>query len=184
MGDDTVNKRMGEVVDLVVSDVASIRTGRATSALVEDLQVAVYGGQQKLKINELATITVADNQSIVIDPWDKSIVGEMKKGIDAANVGLSPSIDGEIIRISLPPFTTEDREKFVRLLNTKLENGKIMVRQVRGDAMREIKDAFEKKDLTEDEKFNQEKRLQDITDKYVGKIEEIGGRKKEELLQV
>ena len=183
MKEDTVDKRMTEVIDLVSSDVASIRTGRATSALVEDLQVSVYGGKQKLKVNELATINVSDAQAIVIDPWDKSIIGDIRKGIEAANIGLSPAIDGEIIRINLPPFTTEDREKFVKLLKTKLENGKIMVRQIRGDAMREIKESFEKKELTEDEKFNQEKRLQEITDKFIEKIEEIGGRKKEELLQ-
>lgn len=184
MKEDDVKKKMDDVLELVSSDVASIRTGRATPALVEDLQVAVYGGQQRLKVNELATINVSDSQAIVIDPWDKSIIGEIKKGIDQANIGLSPSIDGEIIRINLPPFTTEDREKFVKLLNTKLENGKIMIRQARGDAMREIKDGFENKDLTEDEKFDQEKRLQDITDRYIGKIDEMGTRKKEELLQV
>ena len=184
MKEDAVDKRMSEVIDLIASDVASIRTGRATSALVEDLQVTVYGGRQKLKVNELATINVSDTQAIVIDPWDKSIIGEIKKGIEVANVGLSPTIDGEIIRISLPPFTTEDREKFVKLLNTKLENGKIMIRQIRGDAMRDIREAFEEKELTEDEKFNQEKRLQEITDRYSEKIEEIGGKKKEELLQV
>ncbi len=184
MKEDTVDKRMDEVIDLIASDVASIRTGRATSALVEDLQVTVYGGRQKLKVNELATINVSDAQAIVIDPWDKSIIGEIKKGIETANIGLSPSIDGEIIRINLPPFTTEDREKFVKLLNTKLENGKIMIRQIRGDAMRDIKESFEEKELTEDEKFNQEKRLQEITDRYIEKIEEIGGKKKEELLQV
>lgn len=184
MKEDVVEKRMDEVIELVSSDVSSIRTGRATSALVEDLQIAVYGGQQKLKVNELATINVSDSQAIVIDPWDKSIIGEIKKGIDSANVGLSPAISGEVIRINLPPFTTEDREKFVKLLNTKLENGKIMIRQARGDSMREIRDAFEDKDLTEDDKFDQEKRLQDITDKYIERIEEIGTRKKEELLQV
>lgn len=184
MKEDVVKKRMDEVIELVSSDAASIRTGRATPALVEDLQVAVYGGKEKLKVNELATINISDSQAIVIDPWDKSIIGEIRKGIDMANIGLSPSIDGEIIRISIPPFTTEDREKFVKLLNTKLENGKIMIRQARGDAMREIKESFENKDLTEDEKFDQEKRLQDITDKYIENIDDIGGRKKEELLQV
>jgi ribosome recycling factor len=175
---------MDEVSDLVSSDVASIRTGRATPAIVEDLEVAVYGGQQKLKVNELATIAASDVQTVTIDPWDKSIIGEIKKGIDAANVGLTPSIDGEIIRISLPPLTTEDREKYVKLLKTKIENGKVMIRQIRGDAMRDIKNAFEKKELSEDEKFNEEKCLQEITDEFVGKIEEIGGMKEKELLQV
>ena len=111
MDEDSVKKRMDEVVDLVSSDVSSIRTGRATPALVEDLQVAVYGGQQRLKVNELATINTSDPQAIVLEPWDKSIIGEIKKGIESANVGLSPNIDGEIIRINLPEhFTIEESE--------------------------------------------------------------------------
>lgn len=184
MNEDEIRKKMNEVFDLVSSDIASIRTGRATPSIVEDLEVAVYGGQQRLKINELATITTQDAQTIAIDPWDKSIIGEIKQGIQAANVGINPSIDGEIIRINLPPMTTEDRENYVKLLSTKLENGKIMIRQIRGDAMRDIKSAFEDRNLTEDEKFNEEKRLQDITDDYIEKIDTQGDAKKKELLQM
>jgi ribosome recycling factor len=120
----------------------------------------------------------------MIDPWDKSIIGEIRQGILAANVGMNPSIDGEIIRISMPPLTTEDREKYVKLLSTKLENGKIMIRQIRSDAMHEIKKGFEEKTLTEDEKFASEKRLQEITDEFISKIQEVGEKKKAELLSV
>lgn len=184
MDESQVVSKMQKVLELVGSDIASIRTGRATSALVEDIIVAVYGGTQKLKIQELATITVPDPQALVISPWDKSIIGEIKQGILAANIGLTPSIDGEVIRISLPPMTGEDREKYVKLLSTKIENGRIMIRQIRGDVMHEIKKAFEEKDVTEDEKFAQEKRLQELTDDNIKKIEELGENKKEELLQV
>lgn len=184
MNEEEVKKKMREVVELVTSEVSSIRTGRASPGLVEDLEVAVYGGQQELKINEVATISAPDAQTIVIDPWDKSIIGDIKKGIEAANIGINPSIDGEIIRISLPPLTTEDREKYVKLLSTKVENGRIMIRQIRGDAMRDIKDAFEDDDLTEDQRFAQEKRLQEITDKFTEKVEEIGDKKEKELLSV
>src|SRR3972149_9688681 len=138
MNEDQIKLRMQQVVDLVVSDISSIRTGRATPALVEDIQVAVYGGQQKLKIQELATISAPDSQTLVIDPWDKSIIGEISKGILVANVGMNPSIDGEIIRISFPPLTTEDRQKYVKLLSTKLEGARGMIRQIRGDAMHEV----------------------------------------------
>jgi ribosome recycling factor len=184
MREDEVRKRMSEVLDLVSSDIASIRTGRATPALVEDLEISVYGGQQKLRVNELGTITAPDAQTIVIDPWDKSIIGEIKQGILAANIGLSPSITGEIIRISLPPLTTEDRQKYVRLLSTKLENGRVMIRQIRGNVMREIKKKFEEKELTEDERFNQEKKLQETTDRFIDNIDEAGKRKEQELLQL
>lgn len=184
MDESSVRSKMQQALDLVLSDISSIRTGRATPALVEDLVVAVYGGQQKLHVQELATITAPDTQTLVIDPWDKSIIGEIRQGILSANIGMNPVIDGVILRISLPPLTTEDREKYVKLLSTKLENGKIMIRQVRADAMHDIKKKFEAKGLSEDEKFNQEKRLQEITDEFIGKIEEIGEKKKEELLQI
>jgi len=175
---------MSEVVDLITSDIGAIRTGRAAPALVEGLEIAVYGGAQKLKIQELATISAPDTQTLVIDPWDKSIIGEIKQGILAANVGINPMIDGEIIRIALPPLTTEDREKYVKLLSAKLENGRVMTRQIRGNVMHEIRKKFEAKEITEDEKFAQEKRLQEITDEFIGKIEAVGERKKAELIQI
>jgi ribosome recycling factor len=175
---------MQAVVDLVSTDVSSIRTGRATPFLVEGIIVSAYGGTQKLKVNELATITTADAQTILIDPWDKSIIGEIKQAIMAANVGMNPMIDGEIIRISFPPLTTEDREKYVKLLSQKLESGKIMVRQVRADGMHEIKKSFEEKLLTEDEQFAQEKKTQELTDEFTNKIDEMGEKKKLELTQL
>ena len=184
MNEDNLRKRMQEVLDFVAGDVASVRTGRATPSIVEDIVVSAYGGQQKLKVQELAGISSPDAQTIVIDPWDKSIIGDIKKGIQMANVGLNPNIDGEIIRISVPQMTKEDREKYVKLLKTKIESGKVMVRQVRGDVLKDIKSAFEKKKLSEDEKFAEEKKLQDITDEFVEKIEEVGKKKEKELLQV
>ncbi len=184
MDETSLKQRMQQVIELVVNDIASIRTGRATPSLVEDIIVSVYGGQQRLTIKELATITAPDTQTLTISPWDKSIIGDIRKGMLEANVGLNPSIDGEILRISLQPMTGEDRERYVKLLGTKLENGKIMVRQIRGDGMKDIKDAFEKKEITEDGKFQQEKKLQEITDEHIAKIEELGKNKEEELRKI
>lgn len=184
MDESEVSSKMQKVLELVATDIASVRTGRATPALVEDIVVSVYGGTQKLKVQELATITVPDPQSLIIAPWDKSISGEIRQGILAANIGLNPSLDGEIIRLTLPVMTSEDREKYVKLLSTKIENGRIMIRQIRGDIMHELKKAFEEKEITEDEKFAQEKRLQELTDKNIGKIEEMGESKKAELLKI
>ncbi len=184
MEESAIRSKMQQVLDLITSDIGSIRTGRATPFLVEGLTVAVYGGTQKLRIVELASIASPDPQTLVIDPWDKSIIGEIRQGILAANVGMNPMIDGEILRISFPPLTTEDREKYVKLLSTKLENGRIMIRQVRAEGMHEIKKKFEAKELSEDEKFGQEKRLQEITDEFIRKIDETGERKKQELLQI
>lgn len=184
MDESSVRSKMQSAMDVVVSDAAAIRTGRASPALVENIFCPAYGGTQRLKVMELATITVSDPTQIVISPWDKSIIGDIRKGILEANLGLNPSIDGEVIRIVIPPMTTEDREKYVKILSSKLENGKVAIRQIRGDEMREIKEKFERKDITEDERFAFEKKLQEITDDFVGKIDDLGNKKKEELLQI
>lgn len=184
MEESEVRSKMQATLDVLASDIASLRTGRATPSLVENIICPAYGGTQRLKVLELATITVPDPAQIIINPWDKSIIGDIRKGITEANIGLNPSIDGEIIRIAIPPMTTEDREKYVKLLSGKLENGKVGIRQVRGDAMHEIKNKFESKELTEDDKFALEKKLQEITDEFIAKIEQLGDRKKEELLQI
>lgn len=184
MQEQQVRSSMQRVIDLLTTDIAAIRTGRASSGLVDSLAVAVYGGQQRLQIREIASVTVSDPGLLIISPWDKSIIGDIRKGILEANIGLNPSIDGEVIRISLPPLTTEDREKYVKLLSTKLENARIQIRQVRGDQMHNSKKAFEAKEITEDEKFAQEKKLQTIVDEFIAKIEDIGDKKKAELLQI
>ncbi|MEK7550370.1 MAG: ribosome recycling factor [Patescibacteria group bacterium] len=184
MDENLITSKFQKVIDLLTSDVGTIRTGRATPSLVENIIVPAYGSTQRLRIMELASISAPDPSQIVISPYDKSIIGDIRKGIEAANIGMNPSIDGEIIRISMPPLTTEDREKYVKLLSAKLENGKVMIRQIRGDEMHEIKKKFEEKSVTEDEKFGQEKRLQELTDQFIGKIEEIGEKKKTELLQI
>src|SRR4030067_333798 len=104
MDENVIRGRMQVALDLVLKDLSTIRTGRATPALVEDIVILAYGGSQKLRLQEVASITTTDPQTIVIDPWDKSIIGEIRQGL-LANAGLNPSIDGEIIRISFPPMT-------------------------------------------------------------------------------
>lgn len=184
MDEASVRARMQKVLDIVLGDIASLRTGRAMPSLVENIVCPAYGGTQKLKVQELGTITSPDPQTLVISPWDKSIIGDIRRGILEANVGLNPSIDGEIIRIILPPMTTEDREKYTRLLSQKLESGRIMVRQVRAEAMHDIKRAFEAKELSEDMQFDAEKKAQALTDEFIGKIDGAGEAKKAELLQI
>lgn len=184
MDESGIRSKMQTSLDVIANDISGIRTGRASSSLVENIVCPAYGGTQRLRIMELATITAPDPNQIIISPWDKSIIGDIRKGILEANVGLNPSIDGEVIRIVVPPMTTEDREKYVKLLSGKLENGKIAIRQVRADEMKDIKDKFEKKEITEDDKFLFEKKLQEITDEFIAKIDEMGDKKKTELLQI
>lgn len=175
---------MESTLSVIASDISGIRTGRANSSLVENIVCPAYGGTQRLKILELASISAPDPSQIIINPWDKSIIGDIKKGILEANIGLNPSIDGEVIRIIVPPMTGEDREKYVKLLSGKLENGKVAIRQIRADEMHEIKNKFEKKEITEDDKFSFEKKLQEITDEFIGKIDVMGEKKKTELREI
>lgn len=184
MDTNLISSKMQKVVDSVVSDISGIRTGRATPSLIENVICPAYGGTQPLRVLELASITAPDTQTLVISPWDKSIIGDIRKGILEANIGMNPSIDGEVIRIVFPQLTTEDREKYVKLLSQKLENGKVMIRQIRADEMHDIKKGFEAKEITEDEKKDTEKKLQELTDLYIGKIETLGETKKKELLTI
>lgn len=184
MDENLVKQKMQGAIASLQNTIGTIRSGRATPTLIQNLEVSVYGGTQKLRILEVASVTTPDSQSLLIDPWDKSIIGEIKKGIEAANIGMNPNIDGEVIRISIPPLTTEDRERFVKLLSVKLEEAKVTVRQIRADAMHGIKKEFEDRKITEDEKFAFEKNLQTLTDDFTTLVDEMGEKKKSELMQL
>jgi ribosome recycling factor len=184
MDETSVSSKMQASVDSLVSDISGIRTGRAAPSLVENIMVPAYGGTQRLRVMEVASITAPDPSQLVISPWDKSIIGDIKKGILESNLGMNPNVDGEILRIVMPPMTTEDREKYVKLLSSKLEVGKVSIRQIRADMMHEIKKQFEAKEITEDDKKSDEKKLQELTDSFIKKIEEAGEKKKVELLQI
>lgn len=176
--------RMKKAIEVTRTDISSIRSGRATPALVEHIVVAVYGDTQHLKIMELATITTSDSKTIVITPYDPSIITEIEKGIAGANVGLNPIVDGEILRISIPPLSEERRQEYIKLAKVKLEAGKVMVRQVRHDAMKELDGALASKDLGEDEKKSGEKKVQELTDEMIAELENMEEKKEAELMQV
>lgn len=172
--------RMKKAIEVTRVDVSSIRSGRATPALVENIVIAVYGGSQHLTVKEIGTITAQDAKSLVIAPYDPSIIVEIERGIQAANVGLSPVVDGDVIRISLPPLSEERRQEYIKLAKVKIEAGKVMVRQVRHDAMKEL-DGYE---VSEDEKKTGQKKVQELTDEMIAELDNLGEKKAEELLQV
>ncbi len=176
-----LSSQMQKTLSLLQQDISTVRTGRATPSLVDHLEVVVYGGSAKMKIMEVATITVSDAQTIVISPFDNSILGEIQKGIQEANIGFNPSNDGSVIRISIPPLSEERRQDLIKLMHQKLENGKVMIRQARQDAMNELKKAEE---ISEDEEKRLEKEVQKINDDFMGKIESMGKQKAEELIQI
>lgn len=177
-------QKMQRVFETIQVDLSTIRTGRATPSLVEHLIVNVYGGTQRLRIMELATIATTDPQTVLITPFDASIINEIQKGIMAANVGLTPIIDTQSIRISIPPLSEERRIELIKLMKQKLEVGKIQVRQVRHEAMSAVKKQFTDKEISKDDFTRLEKEIQKATDDIMGGIEAMRERKEEELIQV
>ena len=181
---DEVGQKMQKVLEVLRNDLATVRTGRATPSLVEHLAVSVYGGTQILRMMELATIAALDSQTLLITPYDSSIINEMQKGILSSNIGLTPIVDGHAIRISIPMLSEERRNELIKLMRQKLEGGRIQIRQVRHDAMKEIKKKFNDKEISEDSMGRFEKEIQKATDEFGGEIEMLGKKKEEELLQI
>lgn len=179
---DDIRQKMQKVLEVLHGDLATVRTGRATPSLVEHIVINAYGATTKLKVLELATIAASDLQTLVITPFDQSIIGEIQKGIQEANVGLNPVIDGQLIRISIPPLSQERRAELIHLMKQKLENGRIMIRQVRHEAMNEVKK--QSTSLSEDEVVRLEKEVQKATDEKISEIDSTGKKKEEELLQI
>jgi ribosome recycling factor len=175
-----VKIRMDKIVTIFVNDIASIRTGRSTPGLIENIQVTVYGGQ-KMKLMELGSIGVPDVRSLTFQPWDGTVIREISNGIMAANVGLNPVVDGQLIRMSLPMLTAEQREDYVKLLGRKLEGARVMIRDARADYRNDLQKAKQEKTISEDEFKRDETELQKITDQYIGKLEEVSKKKEQEI---
>lgn len=181
---DQASANMGKVLEVIKQDLSTVRAGKASPGLVEHIVISAYGGTQKLKVIELAQINATDSQTLVITPYDASITGEIQKGIQESSAGLTPVIDGGIIRISIPPLSEERREQLVHLVNQKLEGGRIQVRQVRHEAMEEIKKEFAAKNITEDDKERLEKEAQRLTDETIAQIDNLGKQKEAELMAI
>jgi len=180
----SVHLKMQKVLEVLKADLSTLRTGRAAPSLVENIVIGAYGGTQRLKVVELAHVSSSDSQTLQIAPYDGSIIGEINKGIMEANIGLTPTIDGQVIRISIPLLSQERREELTHLVGQKLEGAKIQSRQVRHEAMIDIKKQHEAKTIGEDDVSRLEKEIQKETDGLMEQIEDLGNKKKEELLQV
>lgn len=172
--------RMDKIVGIFVEDIGSIRTGRATPGLIENIVVTVYGGQ-KMRLIELGSIAVPDVRSLTFQPWDQTILREISNGIAAANVGFNPVVDGQLLRINLPMMTVEQREDYIKMLGRKLEGARVMIRDARGDFRKTLMDAKNDKTASEDEVKKDETELQKVTDEYVKKLEELAKKKEGEI---
>jgi ribosome recycling factor len=184
MDQQEMRQKIEKVLEILKQDLGTIRTGRANPALVENIVISAYGGTAKLKVMELATVGVTDAQTIVITPFDASIIGDIQKGIQDSGAGLNPASDGHVLRVTIPPLSQERREELSKLMKHKLENGRIMVRQVRHEAMEEIKKAHADKAISDDDKEREEKEVQRIIDETMKTIDGLGDQKEAELMQV
>lgn len=172
--------RMEKIVVLFVNDIGSLRTGRANPGLIENVTVTVYGGQ-KMRLIELGSIGVPDARTLTFQPWDQTLIKEINNGIAAANVGMNPVVDGQLIRMSLPMMTVEQREDYIKLLGRKLEGARGMIRDARADERRKLLEQKQNKTISETQFNLEETQLQKLTDEYIAKLEEVARKKEEEI---
>jgi ribosome recycling factor len=174
--------RMQKSIDALKHDLTRLRTGRASTALVEPLKVSYYGADTP--ISQVANIALADSRSITITPFEKSLVGPIEKAILASDLGLTPNTMGNVIRINLPALTEERRRELSRHVSHEGENAKVAVRNVRRDALHQVKELQKDKAITEDEERRSEEEIQKYTDKFVKDIDGIVKHKEDELMSM
>jgi ribosome recycling factor len=175
-------QRMQGALDVLEEDLIAIRTGRASPALVERLQVEYYGSN--LSLIQLATISVPESRQLLIRPFDSSSFKAIERAIQASDLGLTPNSDGKVIRLNLPPLTEDRRRDLVRLVNTRLEESRVAIRNVRRDLIKDLRDFEKEKMISKDDLQVGEEELQKITDQMVEEIEKIGQRKETEIMEV
>lgn len=176
--------RMEKAFSVLKEDFGTVKTGKAAPQLVENIVISAYGGSARLKVVELATIHIQDHETLLITPFDTSVLRDIEKGISDSQMGLGIAVDGANVRVSIPPLTQERREEFVKLIHKKTENGKIMIRQARQESKDEIEKLKKDGHISEDDVERMEKEVQKVTDEYIGKIDDASKMKEKELMTV
>ncbi len=175
-------KRMKDTIEAYKIELQSIRAGRANPAILDRVTVDYYG--QPTPVNQTANISAPEPRMLLIQPWDANLIPEIEKGILQADLGLNPSNDGKVIRISIPALTEERRKDLIKLVGKDSENAKVSVRNIRRDQMDVLKQMEKDKELSEDELRAAEEKMQEITDKYIGEIDKITEVKEAELTEI
>ncbi|MCM0084285.1 ribosome recycling factor [Geomonas sp. Red32] len=178
----SMNVHMDKTIEALRKDFQKIRTGRATTALLDDVRVDFYGNPSPL--SQVATLAVPEARTITIQPWDNKMIAPIEKAILNANLGLTPANDGKLIRLSLPPLTEERRKDIVKGLKRDAEDSKVALRNIRRDAIDQLKKLEKEKQISEDDLKRAEKDVQDSTNSHVAKIDEVVAHKEKEVLEV
>src|SRR5215212_6518406 len=174
--------KMKKSVDALRHHLTTIRTGRASPALVEQLPVDAYGSQMPL--NQLAGITTPDAKMILIQPYDTSMVKAIEKAIQNSELGINPSNDGRVIRLALPPLTEERRRDLTKQVRTRVEESKVALRNLRREALDDVKQLEHEKLISENDQRRAQEQLQTLTDKYIREAEQVGAAKEAEVMEV
>ena len=175
-------ERMEKAIETLQKDFSKLRTGRASTTLVEDVQVDYY--QMPTPLNQLASISIPDSRSILIQPWDKSSIGNVEKAIMKSELGLNPINDGKTIRINIPPLTEERRKELAKIAKKYTEDTKVAIRNIRREANDALKKRKNNKDISEDDMYSGQEEVQKITDEYVSKAEKAKEDKEKEIMEL
>jgi ribosome recycling factor len=174
-------QRMRGALDVLEDDLMAIRTGRASPALIERLQVEYYGSS--LSLIQLASISVPESRQLLIRPFDSSSLRAIERAIQASDLGLTPNSDGKVIRLNLPPLTEERRRDLVRMVNSRLEDCRVAIRNIRRDSLKDMREFEKEKMISEDELKRGESDLQELTNEMVAQVDIIGERKETEIME-
>jgi ribosome recycling factor len=177
-----IEPKMQRAVEAMERDFAGIRTGRASTALVERITVDYYGAQTPL--NQVAGISTPDPHLIVIQPWDRSVLSATERAITKSDIGIMPNVDGTVVRLNVPPLTEERRREMVKQVRRRTEQARVEVRNHRRDAADQLKKALRESDLSEDEERRELESLQKLTDRYIEAVDSRADRKEAEILEV
>jgi ribosome recycling factor len=178
----SIDEKMKNSVKMFRADLATIRTGHATPALVEHIKVEYAG--VPMPLNQLAGISAPEAGLLVIQPWDKSCLRDIEKAIQKSELGLNPSNDGNIIRIAIPPLSEERRQELIRIVHRRVEERRVTIRNLRHEAMNELKAMEKDKEISQDEQKRAQDQLQKITDVFIAEIEKLGENKERELAEI
>lgn len=175
-------KRMAKTIGVMRENFSKIRTGRASTSLLDHVTVDYYGTE--VPLNQAANVAVEDARTITIQPWEKTMVQKIEKAIMMADLGLNPSTAGQVIRVVLPPLTEDRRKDLVKVIRQEAEDGRVAVRNIRRDANATVKELVNEKEISDDDQHGAETRIQQLTDKHIDRIDSLLQDKEQEIMTV
>jgi len=173
--------KMKKSVESFKSEISKIRTGRATPAILETIKIDYYGS--RLPINQIASIIAPEPRLLIVQPWDQNAISEIEKAIKSSGLGLNPQVEKGVIKIPIPPLSEERRKELIKLVQKLAEDSRVAIRNIRRDGMEKVKSLEKEKKISEDDRKVAEKKIQELTDKYISEVDKILENKQKEILE-